>query len=83
MSGTEWYAARCGKGWLVHMGDTYIPIADKATAHRIAAVNEMEAALEKLLKEVEASGNAEATDYNWPSAVADSRTALAKARGDQ
>ena len=38
------------------------------------------AALEALLKEVEAAGNANADDYGWPTVVPQARAAIAKAR---
>ena len=80
---TEWRAEEAlpGKpnGWCVEVVnletgyDHVIMDLDKATAHRIAAVNEMEAALEHIVKEWDGE----------PEDMHDARMALAKARGDE
>jgi hypothetical protein len=45
-----------------------------------AIISEMRAALEILMVEVDASGNALATDYGWPKAVEAARAALVKSQ---
>ncbi len=47
----------------------------------LRAINaDLLAALEALLNEVEAAGNATADDYGWPTVVPQARAAIAKAR---
>ena len=51
-----------------------------ANARLIAAAPDLLAALEKLLNEVEAAGNATADDYGWPTVVPQARAAIARAK---
>ena len=80
MSGTEWRAVQREEGWEVWAFDatgmrTCVAgyCLNKAIAHRIAAVNEMEAALKHIVKEWDGE----------PEDMHDARMALAKARGDE
>lgn len=93
MSGTEWRAVEHGGCWAVveFLGGLRNPIAtglDKPTAHRIAAVNELEAALEKI-DALSPGGPHESVRAGFEAALAVigqaraiARAALAKARGE-
>lgn len=47
---------------------------------QLTAAPELLTALEALLKEVEAAGNANADDYGWPTVVPQARAAIAMVR---
>ena len=78
---TEWRALEREAGWEVWAVDKATGIRtciagyalDKPTAHRIAAVNELEASLKHIVKEWDGE----------PEDMHDARMALAKARGDE
>jgi hypothetical protein len=62
---------------LIHVESEAQALAD---LHLIAAAPDLLEALELLLAEVEASGNATASDYGWPKAVSATRAAITRAR---
>lgn len=58
-------------------------IENGADARLIAASPDLQLALADLLSEVLSAGFGTATDFNWPTAIANARNALSKAEGER